>query len=274
MNDNGHFTGPKRLVLRGTAVLCGILLLACGALVSRAQSVDGEAQALMEHVRGAMPEVPLDMEAQIRVLDPNGKPVSKLQAHVVWTPRREGGRNVQYDLLGPDGEPAERMEVSLSDLGSAFSYQAGAPLQTAPLPDLFAPVGGSDINWMELSFSFFFWPGPRIVGEERVAGRWDCKIVEIPCPADLGGGWSHIRLWVVPAYSAVIRGEAWKDGRAIKRFDVDSIRRLRKVYMIGDMTVRDLDRGSRSLLKVGKMKMFAPDLTPEELEELNSPVVW
>ena len=65
-----------------------------------------------------------------------------------------------------------------------------------------------------------------------------------------------------------------KDGRAIKRFDVDSIRRLRKVYMIGDMTVRDLDRGTRSLLKVGKMSMFAPDLTPEELEELNAPVVW
>lgn len=254
-------------------IFVALLSVALSAVAAVAAAPDSEALALMEQVRLSMPHVPLDMEAQIRVLDPNGKPVSKLQAHVVWTPRKTG-RDVQYDLLGPDGEPAERMEVSLSDLGSAFSYQAGAPLQAAPLPDLFAPVGGSDINWMELSFSFFFWPGPRIVGEERVAGRWDCKIVEIPCPADLGGGWSHIRLWVVPAYSAVIRGEAWKDGRAIKRFDVDSIRRLRKVYMIGDMTVRDLDRGSRSLLKVGKMKMFAPDLTPEELEELNSPVVW
>lgn len=245
------------------------------AVAARAASPDPEALALMEQVRLSMPHVPLDMQAQIRVLDPNGKPVSTIKAHVVWTPRRDGGgRDVQYDLLGADGEPSERMEVSLSDLGSAFSYQTGEPLAPAPLPDLFAPVGGSDINWMELSFSFFFWPGPRIVGEERVAGRWDCKIVEIPCPADLGGGWSHIRLWVVPAYSAVIRGEAWKDGRAIKRFDVDSIRRLRKVYMIGDMTVRDLDRGTRSLLKVGKMSMFAPDLTPEELEELNSPVVW
>lgn len=252
---------------------CLALALLLAVTSARAASPDAEALALMEQVRLSMPHVPLDMEAQIRVLDPNGKPVSKLQAHVVWTPHKTG-RDVQYDLLGPDGEPAERMEVSLSDLGSSFSYQAGAPLQAAPLPDLFAPVGGSDIDWLELSFSFFFWPGPRIVGEEKVSGRWDCKIVEIPCPAELGGGWSHIRLWVVPAYSAVIRGEAWKDGRAIKRFDVDSIRRLRKVYMIGDMTVRDLDRGSRSLLKVGKMKMFAPDLTPEELEELNSPVVW
>lgn len=249
-----------------------VLLLAAGGAPARA--ADAEALALMEHVRLSMPHVPLDMEAQIRVLNPNGKPTSTLKAHVVWTPRREGGRDVEYELLGPEGKVAERMEVALSDLGSAFSYQAGQPLAPAPLPDLFAPVGGSDINWMELSFSFFFWPGPRIVGEERVAGRWDCKIVEIPCPADLGGGWSHIRLWVVPAYSAVIRGEAWKDGRAIKRFDVDSIRRLRKVYMIGDMTVRDLDRGTRSLLKVGKMSMFAPDLTPEELEELNAPVVW
>lgn len=258
----------RRLLMFSAFAFC-----VAASAVAAPYATDAEAMQLMEQVRLSMPHVPLDMEAQIRVLNPNGKPTSTLKAHVVWTPRKTG-RDVQYDLLGADGEVAERMEVSLSDLGSAFSYQAGEPLAPAPLPDLFAPVGGSDINWMELSFSFFFWPGPRIVGEERVAGRWDCKIVEIPCPADLGGGWSHIRLWVVPAYSAVIRGEAWKDGRAIKRFDVDSIRRLRKVYMIGDMTVRDLDRGTRSLLKIGKMSMFAPDLTPEELEELNSPVVW
>lgn len=240
---------------------------------SLATAADLEAQRLMEQVRGAMPEVPLEMEAQIRVLDPNGRALQTVQAHVLWTPG-DSGREVIYTLLDNQRHPTETMTVNLSNAGSAFSYARGDPPETAPLPNLFAPVADSNINWMELSFSFFFWPDPRIVGEEKVAQRWDSLIVELACPPELGNGWSHIRLWVVPAYAAVVRGEAWKDGRAVKRFEVDSVRRLRKVYMIGDMTVRDLETGARSLLKVGRMTMRAPDLTPEELEELNTPVMW
>ena len=86
--------------------------------------------------------------------------------------------------------------------------------------------------------------------------------------------WSHIRLWVVPAYHAVVRGEAWRGGAAVKRFEVNSVKKLRKVYMIGDMEVRNLETGARAKLKVGQMKMLTPDYSPDELERFNAPVEW
>ena len=72
----------------------------------------------------------------------------------------------------------------------------------------------------------------------------------------------------------MVRGEAWRGGQAVKRFDVQSVKKLRQIYMIGDMEVRDLLSGQRARLKVGRMKMVSPDYTPEELEELNAPIEW
>jgi hypothetical protein len=79
---------------------------------------------------------------------------------------------------------------------------------------------------------------------------------------------------VAPAYNAVVRGEAWRNGKAVKRFEVKSVKKLRQVYMIGDMEVKNLETGARSRLKVGKMKMVSPDYTPEEMEQFNAPVEW
>lgn len=265
---------PLRAAALLAALLPALLLAAppAAAPAADAPAPPLTAESLMEAVRASMPGVPLDMQASIRALDPNGKPLSTTRARVRWTPR-DSGRIVDYALLDDAGNTNELMSVVLSSAGSSFSYSSGDPLAPAPLPDLFAPVAASDISWTELSFAFFFWPNPRIVGRERVANRWDCCIVDVPRPPDFPAPWSHVRLWVAPAYSAIVRGEIWQEGFPVKRFVVQSIRRLRKVYMIGDLEVTDLADSSRSLLKISRMEMFA-DLTPEELEELNAPVVW
>ena len=79
---------------------------------------------------------------------------------------------------------------------------------------------------------------------------------------------------MAPAYNAVVRGEAWRDGKAVKRFEVKSVKKLRQIYMIGDMEVKNLETGARARLKVGKMKMRSPDYSPEELDEFNAPMEW
>ena len=228
---------------------------------------------LMEKVRLSMPDVPLEMEAAIRVVDANGKSLKTVRAGAVLTPV-EGGRTARYTLYDAFGGVLEEMTVKLGNGHTEFAYAQGDPSQAAPLPDLFGPVEGTEISWMELSFSFFWWPEPRIVGTEKVANRWECQIVEIDCPAEYGEGWSQIRLWVAPAYNAVVRGEAWRGGQAVKRFEVKSVKKLRQIYMIGDMEVKNLETGARARLKVGKMKMISPDYTPEEMEEFNAPIEW
>ena len=79
---------------------------------------------------------------------------------------------------------------------------------------------------------------------------------------------------MAPAYDAVVRGEAWRAGRAVKRFEVKSVKKLRQVYMIGDLEVKNLETGARARLKVGRMRMLSPDYSPEELEQFNAPIAW
>ena len=250
------------------AVVCGMV-----AWSAPARADDARAEELMAKVRQSMPEVPLEMEAAIRVVDANGKIQKTVHAAAVLKPA-ESGRTTRYTLFDAFGSVLEEMTVELGAGGATFSFAQGDPPQPAPLPGLFGPVAGSEISWMELSFSFFWWPDPRIVGTEKVANRWECQVIEIDCPAEYGQGWSHIRLWVAPAYNAVVRGEAWRDGRAVKRFEVKSVKKLRQIYMIGDMEVKNLETGARARLKVGRMKMLSPDYTPEELEEFNAPIAW
>ena len=231
-----------------------------------------EAEEAMRRVRRSMPEVPLELEASIRVVDANGKGLRTVPAAATLTPTADG-RTARYVVFDAFGSRVEEMTVDLGG-ATAFAYAQGDPPQAAPLPDLFGPVAGSEISWMELSFSFFWWPDPQIVGSEKVANRWECQVIEIPCPPEYAGGWSHVRLWVAPAYNAVVRGEAWRDGKAVKRFEVKSVKKLRQVYMIGDLEVKNLETGARARLKVGRMKMVSPDYSPEELDEFNAPIEW
>lgn len=250
----------------GTA---GLGLWACAA----AHAADLEAEALMARVRASMPDVPLDLQASIRVVDANGRTLKAVQAAARLTPVA-GGRTARYTLYDAFGGVLQEMTVALAGDRREFSFAQGDPPQPAPLPDLFGPVEGTEISWMELSFSYFWWPEPTLVGAEKIANRWQCQIIEIACPPEYAGGWSHLRLWVAPAYNAVVRGEAWRAGKPVKRFEVQSVKKLRQVYMIGDLEVKNLETGARARLKVSRMKMVSPDYTPEELEEFNAPVAW
>ena len=144
---------------------------------------DPAAEVLMEQVRLSMPKVPLEMDASIQVLDPNGRTVRKIRADALLTPQ-EGGRTARYRLFDGFGSILEEMTVVLGGGEAAFAYAQGDPPQEAPLPDLFGRVADTEMSWMELSFSYFWWPNPRIVGAEKVANRWDCQIIEIDCPPE------------------------------------------------------------------------------------------
>ena len=252
-------------------------VLAWAGAPAGARGSDVLAEELMARVQSSMPEVPLELAASIRVVDKAGRPLKTVRAAGVLTPR-EGGRTTRYTLFDGFGSVSQEMTVELGGGRADFSYAKGDPPEAVALPDLFGPVEEAEISWMELSFSFFWWPNPRIVGTEKVANRWECQIVEIDCPAEFRGeggqGWSTVRLWVAPAYNAVVKGEAWRDGKAVKRFEVKSVKKLRQVYMIGDMEVRNLETGSRARLKVGRMKMLSPEYTDEEMDEFNAPVEW
>ena len=236
------------------------------------------ARELMARVQESVPNVPLSMDADILSLSPAGKPKGRIRAKALWMPGKSG-RKAVYEVLGADGEAEERMTVGLplSAGGEAtFRHEWGRPLVETETPDLFAPIGGSDICWMELSFSFFWWANPRITGVEKVKGRWWCQVVELDCPLEFAreGGWDTLRLWVAPAYGAAVKGEALRSGTAVKSFEVESVTKVRNVYMISEMTVRNRESGGRSRLKLSHLELEAPEYTEEERALFEGPVRW
>lgn len=249
----------------------------------RAEIGDAEAAwRLMERVRSGVPQVPLAMEATIKALSGTGRTLGQVRANVTYRPDVEDPavRRATYALLAEDGREEEAvMSIRLprgGDDAPEFRYEC-PPGTAATVPDLFAPVGGTDVCWMELSFSFLFWARPRIVGVEVLRKRWTCQVVELEVPAGMGGGedgWNRLRLWVAPAYGAVVQGVALRGEEEVKRFEVESVTRVRQTYMVSDMLVRDLAKGTRSRLKIGGLELLAPDYTPEQRAVLDAPVAW
>lgn len=271
------------------AGLIGGAAAAWSAEEDAAAAVEGEALAaqigdeaaareLMAAVQGSVPRVPMSMDAEISTLSPAGKRTGRIRAKALWMPGKSG-RKAVYELLGDDGEPEARMTVGLPEAAgqeTSFRYEWGRPPAETETPDLFAPIGGSDICWMELSFSFFWWANPRITGVEKVKGRWWCQVVELDCPEGVRqeGGWDTLRLWVAPAYGAAVKGEALRGGTAVKSFEVESVTKVRKTYMISEMTVRNAERGGRSRLKLSHLELEAPEYSEEERALFEGPVRW
>ena len=73
---------------------------------------DSAAEEQMERVRLSMPDVPLELEAAIRVLDGTGRPLKTVRAAAVLTPA-EGGRTARYTLFDAFGSVLEEMTVAL-----------------------------------------------------------------------------------------------------------------------------------------------------------------
>jgi len=240
------------------------------------------AALLMARVRAGVPTQPLSMEASIRALSPAGKTVARLDASVRYRPDTvdPSSRTATYVLLDGAREATAKMDILLPSAPSvapSFAYEEPLGTPTA-MPDLYAPVGGTDLCWMELSFSFLFWASPRIVDVEVVRERWTCQVVELDAPAalatDAPGAWNRLRLWVAPAYGAVVQGVAYRDDKPLKRFEVESVTHVRRTYMVSDMLVRNLETGTRSRLKISGLELMAPEYTPEQLEQMEAPVVW
>jgi len=225
------------------------------------------AAALLEGVRQSIPDVPLAMKAEIRVLDRYGKPLDTIRADALMNPRGAAGRHeIRYTLHDPE----EAADIVMAPPAPVMTTPDGAPL---PAP--FAPIRGSEICWMELSFAFFWWGSPRLVGSETIPNRGLCHILEIPVPNPAPGTpWDRVRLWVHPGYRAVLRGEVWSGSTPLKRFDVLSVRRLRKIYMIGEMEVRNLQTDARSVLKITDLRLQSPEYTEEEKALFNAPLAW
>lgn len=218
-----------------------------------------DAAGILARVRASVPEVPLSMSARVATLDPYGKTVGKIEARGELVPAAKGEPvTLRYTLLDPE----ETVSIRLLP---------GAP-EATPAVDWRERVRDSVATWGDLSLSFFYWENPVIAGRENLPGRGECTILLLTAPEGFEG--DGVRLWVHDGYGAVLRGEILKDRKPIKRYDVLSVRKLRQIYMIGEMEIVSLATKERSRLKIYDLDFASPEYTEEEKALFNAPAAW
>ena len=216
------------------------------------------ARQIMDNVLARFPREPLVIEGDLVVRRPRGTVTEdlKFQMHVNWG---EDPARAAYILLDGESRLLEAMAITrASGQPPRMSYSAGNPPKPAALPDLYAPIRGTDMSWMDLTLGFLWWPGGTILGKEVILG-YTCYMVELSAPAETGGGagarsaaaYGKVKLWVEAKMLVLLQAEGYdSEGKAVRRLWVKSCKKINDRWMIKDMDIESYPTVHRTRLNV------------------------
>lgn len=248
-----------------------LLLLAAvaAALPMRAGAEDAapglpEASALLGRVIASLPDIPLLIAGELQSRDRNGDLEGRMAVEMLldW---QDEPPTARYTLRDDFGRTTSHLAITWRPgEDPEYRYFEGQPLQAAPLPDLVAPIGSTDISWMDLSLSFLWWPGGRTVGVEEVRGR-SCFVVDLTAPPGTFPGCAGVRLWLEPRIHIMLKAEAYNAANElIRRMEIKSFKKINDRWVIKDIELTSLPERSKTFLRVRDVqdrtrKRFVPE---------------
>lgn len=247
--------------MKPTTRTCSLLLagLLAGALPAPAQPAVTDAapepglpaaQELLDQVVARLPDVPLRVRAQMQSRPREGGAATVLNAEMLldWHAAEPSAR---YTFRDAFGAPLEALQVLRpAEGGEQYLYYRGDPLQGAPAPWLYDAIQGTDINWIDLSFAYLWWPYGRTIGREELKGR-ACYVVELPTPGRATNTYAGVRIWIDPQAAMLLQLTALDERQEeIKKMQIKSFKKINDVWMIKDLEVQDLRTGHRTYLRV------------------------
>lgn len=209
-----------------------------------------KAEELLSGCVAALPDIPLRIEGQLISRDANGDVEAKRNVEMLLDWRAQPA-TAYYTIRDAFGKAMEHLSVTWPEEGMPeYRYLKGDPLVAAPTPPLADALAKTDISWMDLSLSFFWWPGGRTVGAQEVKGR-ACYIIDLPAPPDTFPGCSGVRLWIDPKIPVMLRAEAYDtEEKLMRRMDVKSFKKINDRWFIQNIEVESLPSKHRTALKV------------------------
>lgn len=224
----------KRLIL---------LILLGAAAASRAADALPPATDLLQGCIRALPDVPLVVRGELQSKSKDGDLERKLNVEMTLDWRTQPA-TARYTLRDAFGKSLSHLSLTWPSDGPVdYRFLAGDPLGAAPVPDLSAPIEGTDISWQDLSLAFLWWSGGETVGGESVRGR-DCYVVDLP-KDDL-----VMRLWIDPKIPVLLRAETWRDGAVTRRMDVKGFKKINDRWVIHNVEIESLPSRHKTLLVV------------------------
>ena len=129
-----------------------------------------------------------------------------------------------------------------------------------PADKIVQPVAGTDLTYEDLALRFFYWPNPKLEGEEEVNGQ-PCYKIRVDKPKGSAGRYETVYVWVHTKFGAFmqIRGHD-KSGGLVKEFQVEDIMKVAdNVWTLRKMQVATCDpnNGGRRL-SITDMTFDAP----------------
>ena len=128
-----------------------------------------------------------------------------------------------------------------------------------PSEKLITPIAGTDLTYEDLALRFFYWPNPKLEGEENVGGE-ACYKIRVDKPKGTAGRYEVVYVWVHKKFGAFmkIRGHD-KSGGLVKEFQVEDIMQIAKdVWTLRKMQVATHDPATGRRLSITDMTFDEP----------------
>lgn len=199
------------------------------------------ADDILTFVRTKLPNDPLKLTGALKVRSKNGFTRANLP--------------VEMELNWGATKPTASYRIGDESLGITWngdvpSYRFSNEKNT-PTSDILE----TGITWADLSFSVLWWPGSKLIKEEKKINR-DCYVVDVPVP----GSESTMRLWIEKNMGMLLETQTL-DARKkeIRRMKIKSIKKMDGMWVAKDLEILNRDTGSKTTLQINDLQWTASE---------------
>ena len=172
-----------------------------------------------------------------------------------------GGWRDVYEAAVTNGGFREKLVIIHEDPRTIRYLRArgrtGEPLgelAAVPADQLFQSFAQTDFSLLDLGLDFFRWP-EQVVARKEIRRTRSCTVLDSIPATIVPTGYSRVRSWVdtpspqISEAGGVLDAEAYDyQQRLLKKFSVNSIKKVNGQYRLKKMEIRNLPTGSRTQL--------------------------
>lgn len=260
----------KTVLSTTVCVLLSVVFLA----YSKENSEDNiSADQLLQDVVRQLPSSPIKVSGNLMVRRRRGVPVAnyRFELNADWG---KAPPQATYRIDDNFGSPLEQLTI-IHESKNKYVYSCGDPLQESTLKRLSTPIQKTDLTWTDLTLSFLWWRGGKIVGEESIR-TFDCYIILIPAPGKSESAYDSVKVWISKKTHLMLKAEGYNtQNDLVRRLWVKSCKKINGEWMIKDMEIQKYPKTQMTKLRVLNIETPAITNTPQSsvLLEENSPSV-
>jgi hypothetical protein len=155
--------------------------------------------------------------------------------------------------------PAEIVQLDLNTTPATLYQVKPSGASEVPTSQMDKKVRGMELNYLDLSLAFLYWPRPQHLGEERVTGQkcWKVRVTN-PNLKRQGPYWT-VDIWVHQGSGGAAKMEAYDwNSKLIKRFQVTKVQEVDGATTLKEMKIETFHPPDGELQGRTYMKMDHP----------------